>query len=118
MEDAGHDLKVEQCASRNKLRKKSAATIHVLDDVHHGVVKGRPRGETATLKLLDSRLFDDDAVVAIDVERYNELNIRLLENKNFAVLYISGKETDLSCFQKFYHLRQHQLPIPSPLKMD
>ena len=33
-------------------------------------------------------------------------------------MYLSGKEADLSSFQRFYHLRQHQLPTPSPLKMD
>ena len=86
MEDAGNVVMVKPVPSKNRMRNGSATVIHFPDDVHHGTVKGYPTGETVSLKLLGSRISEVDTVMGIDVERYNELNIKLLENNRLEKL--------------------------------
>ena len=70
-------------------------------------MKKHPKAGLAKIDVLGTHLPEVKKIFAVDVERYNELNVRLLENKNYAVMYLSGKRTHLNTFQQFHHLSSY-----------
>ena len=87
MDESGNELKVVPKPARCKLRRGSTTRVQTHAMAHQGSVESISKTGTAKVHM-DSSMGDDDIVEAIDVERYNELNIRLKETTRYGAEYL------------------------------
>ena len=114
MDESGNELKVVPKPARYKLRRGSTTRVQTHARAHQGSVESISKTGTAKV-YMDSSMGDDDIVEAIDVERYNELNIRLKETTRYGAEYLSKERTDLNPFQKMLLLHSHEELPKEPL---
>ena len=117
MNTEAREMLIWTVPSREKLRPHSEVRIHSKAVTHTGVVKGSViagMGKVAIRGAMPQK----GSIVAVDIEKFNELNIKLLETKIYAVKYLSGKRRILNQFQKFFIGKEVDAVESHPLKID
>ena len=64
---------------------------------------------------LDDGMLDVPPIQAIDVERFNELNLSLLQTTEYAARYLSNDHRKLNAFQEMQHLQVYDNLPKEPL---
>ena len=116
VDETGRRLRFDPMPSDHKIRRGSTAVISTNFSGHTGAVKGPPKAGTAQVDVIGKTLLPGDKIIGIDIERYNELNIVLLQSKNYVVSYLSLKRQTLNPFQKLFLLRSHETLPKSQLR--
>ena len=107
--DGGKQLVLKPVPSKYKLRKGSTARIHTTCTDHAGEMRGWQRGTLKKMDVLGEPLPEGKPVQVVDVERYNEMNVSLLESKIYAVSYLSMNRKTINPFQ-------HKIDMPKYAK--
>ena len=117
LNDEAGEMLMWTAPSRDKLRAHSELRIHSTGSTRTGVVKGTVIAGLAKIAIKGA-MPQGGQIQAVDVEKFNELNIKLLESKLYAVKYLCGKRTLLNPFQRFYILRQPESLESNPLEIE
>lgn len=114
LSDNGEVLSIVPVPGKYKLRPGSRARIHTGSGYFDGMADAFMKHGVAKLHIKEKVTGGKSGVKAIDVERYNELNIRLLECMNYVVLYLSGKRVQLNPFEELFLLASHENLVNYP----
>ena len=98
----GRELFITPLPSKEKMRRQSRTKVHTSDSsTYVGDVK--KQSNTGRIKVdIWGKLLPKKMINGIDVECFNELNIRLKETKCYAISYFSGECSTLNTFQQFF----------------
>ena len=114
----GMVLNVVPLPEKFKLRPGSRVRIHTTGGLFDGMVKEFAKYGITKLYMKEKFVDGPSVIKGIDVERYNEVTIRLLESMKYITMYLSGRRVKPNAFEELFLTGSHENLVRHPFLMN
>ena len=112
---SGEEVRLVPLPSRQKLRQGSRTRVQTPTVAHQGTVRRLSKGGIAKIQMADG-MTGEETIQAVDIEKYNELNLKFIQTTEYAVRYLSKERCSLNAFQQLQLLNSYDALPKEPLQ--